>query len=192
MSLLSSLTVFAGPALAKSSVAQTYDAAPACRAWSPPRQASRGDVCGPWQVRRDPSNPFLGSFGQCTYWAIERRPDIWTNRSAYDPVAADWDAWTWTAHARAEGLAVDTHPKPGDIAVWSRRQAGDASGHVAYVEAVNRHHGIRITEMNSYFGSARGDWRTLPAARLASRAAGWQGLLFIHRPGTIRGLAPAP
>lgn len=182
MSLLGSLMLCAGPALAESFVSHRYDTAPACGAGATPSQFSRGGVCGPWKVPRDPNNPFLGSFGQCTYWAIERRPDIWTNRSPLDPAAADWDAWTWAEHARAEGLGVDARPEAGDVAVWSRRQARDASGHVAYVEAINRDRSITITEMNSSFGSVGGDWRTLPATRSASRSVGWRGLLFIHRP----------
>ena len=149
-------------------------------------------MCGPWKVPRDPNNPFLGSFGQCTYWAIEKRPDIWTNRSPRDPARADWDAWTWAEHARAEGLGVDAYPEAGDVVVWSRRQAGDGSGHVAYVEAVNRDRSITITEMSSFFGSAGGDWRTLPAARSASSLAGWEGLLFIHRPGVIAARPAGP
>ena len=185
MSVLGSLTLCCGLALAKSSVSDRYDTAPACRARATTGPLSRGGVCGSWKVPRDPNNPFLGSFGQCTYWAIEKRPDIWTNRSPRDPAAVDWDAWTWAEHARAEGLGVDAYPEAGDVVVWSRRQAGDGSGHVAYVEAVDIDRSITITEMNSSFGSAGGDWRTLPPARSASRLVGWKGLLFIHRPGVI-------
>ena len=103
--------------------------------------APAATVC--WFVNEDTSAwmaPPAGSpypWGQCTYYVGLMRPDIWNDRAppSIDPVA-DWDAWTWAAHARAEGLAVDGDPRPGDVMVYSRQAAGDDTGHVAIVDAV--------------------------------------------------------
>jgi hypothetical protein len=76
-------------------------------------------------------------------------------------------------------------PQAGDIVVWTRRQAGDATGHVAYVEAVNPDRSITISEMNSYFGIEGGDWHTMSPQPYEGSSDGWEGLNFIHRPGVI-------
>ena len=75
------------------------------------------------------------SAGQCVDWAYLKRPDIYDDRSPDDP-NTNWDAYTWPAHAEAEGLAVDSSPRVGDIAVWSPALTPDPAGGVAYVEAV--------------------------------------------------------
>jgi surface antigen len=65
------------------------------------------------------------------------RPDLFNDRapSSADPLAS-WDAWTWVAHAQAEGLPVDGDPRPGDVMVYSRQAVGNDTGHVAIVDAV--------------------------------------------------------
>jgi surface antigen len=140
-----------------------------------------GTFCGPWTVPLDPANPFTDSYGECVYWAIEKRPDIWTDRSTHDPDPEDWDAWTWVGHAQAEGLSVSRTPQAGDVAVWSPAQAGNATGHVAYVEATNTGQRITVSEMNHYFGTHGGDTEILAPAQAP---VGWRGLEFIHLSST--------
>lgn len=131
--------------------------------------------CGPWNVPDDPSNPFAQVYGQCTYWALEKRPDIWKSRSLSDPVS-DWDAWTFAEHAEAEGLAVGTTPLVGDLAVWQPGADGAGSaGHVAYVEAVNSDHTVVVSEMNSEYAD-QGDTRLLSVGEVNQAQ-------FIHLPG---------
>ncbi len=155
-------------------------------------QANRPPVC--WSVREDPSAwmalpPGSGyPWGQCTYYAGLMRPDIWNDRAPApaDP-GNDWDAWTWVHHARAEGLPVDGNPRPGDVMVYSRRAAGNDTGHVAIVDAVggrDRATGdllITISEMNAEGlddpAKGQGDTLTLavPRSRLVARM-----IQFIH------------
>jgi surface antigen len=140
--------------------------------------------CGPWTVPLDPQNAFAGSFGQCVYWALEKRPDIYADRSADDDLV-NWDAWTWVTHAQREGLDVDGNPRPGDVAVWSQALAGDDTGHVAYVESVGADGSITISEYNSRFGTAGGDTTVLTD----TGSDGWPGLEFIHLTGNVAPLA---
>jgi len=119
----------------------TADVTRTVRPCPPGAGAPAGTVC--WSVAEDTSawmaqpagSPY--PWGQCTYYAGLMRPDIFDNRapSAVDQTY-DWDAWTWAGHAQAEGLAVDGNPRPGDVMVYSRRAAGNDTGHVAIVEAV--------------------------------------------------------
>jgi surface antigen len=125
----------------------------------------------------DPANPFADSPGECVYWAVEARPDIWNDRSPNDPGRENWDAWTWAEHGRAEGLSVNGVPQPGDVAVWSQAQVGNSYGHVAYVEAVNADRSITVSEMNHYYGTQGGDTEILAPVHAPD---GWQGLQFIH------------
>ncbi len=82
-----------------------------------------------------PGSPY--PWGQCTYYAGLMRPDIWNDRAPLSTDPSDnWDAWTWAAHAQAEGLTVDGNPRPGDLMVFSRQALGNATGHLAIVEAV--------------------------------------------------------
>lgn len=159
-------------------------------------------VC--WSMIEDSSvwmAPPAGSrygWAQCTYYVGVMRPDIWNNRAppTVDPLT-DWDAWTWAEHARAEGLAVDGAARPGDVVVFSRAAADNATGHVAIVDAVgppNPATGdvpITVSEMNvdglDDASLGQGDTTTLLLGRSQLRPAMIQ---FIHRPG--RGYAPPP
>ena len=130
-------------------------------------------------------------WGQCTYYAGVMRPDIWNDRAppSVDPVN-DWDAWTWAGHARAEGLAVDGDPRPGDVMVWSREAVGNDTGHVAIVDAVggtDRATGdleLTISEMNleglDHASLGQGDTTVLELPR-SQQVPGM--VQFIHRPG---------
>jgi surface antigen len=82
-----------------------------------------------------PSNPptttQVGS-GECTDWALYRRPDLVGKVSG--------NAQNWTAQARTAGLPVSKTPSQGAVmvtqgGVWG---AAPSTGHVAYVESVQR------------------------------------------------------
>jgi surface antigen len=84
-------------------------------------------------------------------WANFKRPDIYEGRSSLD-TNPDWDAWTWAAHARLEGLRVDETPEVGAVVVWP--ESFGEPGHVAYVEASDSEGDgglgtITVSEMNS-------------------------------------------
>jgi surface antigen len=135
-------------------------------------------------------------WGQCTYYVGVMRPDIWNDRAppSVDPVNS-WDAWTWGGHAKAEGLAVDGNPRPGDVMVYSRAAVGNDSGHVAIVDSVGGADPttgdvpVTVSEMNvdgvDDASQGQGDTMTLmmPRSELVS------GMVqFIHRPAA--GYAP--
>jgi len=118
---------------------------------SPPQPADCTDPlnCSPINAPQMPpaTQLFPLSQGECTDWADSRRPDIYYDQSASDANPTDWDAWTWGEHAQAEGLAVDTTPQVGDIAVWPI-SSGSPFGHVAYVESVDQST-LTVSEMNA-------------------------------------------
>jgi surface antigen len=159
-------------------------------------------VC--WSVAEDTSAwmaPPAGSpypWGQCTYYAGLMRPDIWNDRAppSADPLYDNWDAWTWSEHAQAEGLAVDGNPQPGDVMVYSRAAVGNATGHVTIVDAVQPSGDpaqveLTVSEMNvdelDDASAGQGDTMVVvvPRAQLVP------GMIqFIHRPA-LRYHAPA-
>jgi len=130
-------------------------------------------------------------WAQCTYYAGLMRPDIWNDRAppSQDPLSADWDAWTWAEHAQAEGLSVNGDPQPGDVMVYSRAAVGNATGHVAIVDAVGGTDPstgdllVTVSEMNvdglDDAALGQGDTMTLllPRSELVPGT-----IQFIHRP----------
>lgn len=107
-----------------------------CEPSAPYNQTPPGGSGAPSQ---DPCNPF--PYRQCTYWAYEKRPDIYDNHL---PNARSWDAGAWAENARAEGYPVDDNPQPGDIAV----QYGTPGG-VGYVESVDQNAGtVTVSAMD--------------------------------------------
>lgn len=80
------------------------------------------------------------AFGNCTWYAYERRVQLGL------PVGSFWgNASTWAMNASAAGLLVDGSPSAGAI-----MQNGGGYGHVAIVESVNPGVSISISEMNGY------------------------------------------
>jgi surface antigen len=69
--------------------------------------------------------------GECTDWALYRRPDLGGVVSG--------NAQNWTAEARAAGRTVSKTPSPGALMVLQGGVMGafKSTGHVAYVESVN-------------------------------------------------------
>jgi surface antigen len=112
---------------------------------------------GPWRVPFDRCNyegRAMGDrsvpYNDCTYWAAERRPDVFygaVNKYGYKQYP--YGAWNVAVDAQKDGYRIDHSPQPGDIAAWrSHATMGRATngmsyytaangGHVAYVEAVN-------------------------------------------------------
>jgi surface antigen len=70
--------------------------------------------------------------GECTDWALYRRPDLAGTVSG--------NAYLWTDQARAAGRPVSKAPSAGAVMVLQRgvMGAGATTGHVAYVESVQR------------------------------------------------------
>jgi hypothetical protein len=70
--------------------------------------------------------------GECTDWALYRRPDLVGKVSG--------DAQTWTAKAITAGKTVSKTPSQGSVMVLRGgvMDAGATTGHVAYVESVQR------------------------------------------------------
>ena len=84
-------------------------------------------------------------YGQCTWWAYERRTQLGLPVGSRLGNGADW-----AASARALGYWVDSTPREGDVAVFARGQAGSdpTYGHVAVVEHVNADGSVEISEAN--------------------------------------------
>lgn len=83
------------------------------------------------------------AFGNCTWYAYERRLELGS------PVGGFWgNASTWAAYASAAGFTVNRTPSAG--AVMQNGVAGYYGyGHVAIVESVVEGKSITISEMNS-------------------------------------------
>ena len=80
------------------------------------------------------------SFGQCTWYAYERRAELGR------PVGSLWgNAATWAYYAAAAGYKVNGTPAVGAV-----MQNGGGYGHVAVVEAVSPGNYVTISEMNAY------------------------------------------
>jgi surface antigen len=97
----------------------------------------------------DPSNNYV--WGQCTWYAKDRRPDLPNNLG---------NANTWYSQAAAEGIAVGSEPKAG--AVGATTEGG--YGHVVYVESVNDDGTVNISEMNYAGGVGVVHARSTPAS----------------------------
>lgn len=85
-------------------------------------------------------------WGQCTWYAKNRRPDL-PNMLG--------NGGQWVANAAARGYATGSTPRVGAVA--------EVPGHVMYVESVNKNGTITVSEMN-YQGVGVVSTRTLPAA----------------------------
>jgi surface antigen len=78
------------------------------------------------------------AFGNCTWYAYERRAQLGR------PVGSFWgNAATWAMYAQAAGYTVNNTPAVGAV-----MQNGGGYGHVAIVESVNSDGSITISEMN--------------------------------------------
>src|SRR5690606_22347452 len=102
------------------------------------------------------------AYGNCTYYAYDRRAAIGR------PIGSFWgNAATWAAAARASGYTVNNTPAPGAVAQWNAYSDPWIGyyGHVGIVESVNSDGTVTITEMNNgaYGGFNIVNRRTIPA-----------------------------
>ena len=86
-------------------------------------------------------------WGQCTWWAYERRHQLGLPCGSYFG-----NGGSWAASAASLGYAVDGNPQVGDVIVFRPGQDGASSvyGHVAVVEAVHpESNSVTISESNA-------------------------------------------
>lgn len=106
------------------------------------------------------------AFGNCTWYAYERRMQLGR------PVGSFWgNAATWGTYAAAAGFRVDNVPEVGAVAQWNAYAGGAGyAGHVGIVESVNANGTITISEMNngSYGGFNIVNRRTLNPESVSS------------------------
>lgn len=105
------------------------------------------------------------AYGNCTWYAYERRLELGS------PIGSFWgNAATWASFARGSGYEVNSTPRVGSIMQDSWSAGG--YGHVAIVESVNADGSIVISEMN-YAG-----WNVVSSRTLSAGEA--RGYNFIH------------
>ncbi len=103
------------------------------------------------------------AFGNCTWYAYERRAQLGR------PVGSFWgNAATWASYARSAGYLVNNRPAVGAV-----MQNGGGYGHVAIVESVNADGSITLSEMNYAGNFNRVTSRTMSAGSAA-------GFTYIH------------
>lgn len=129
-----------------------------------------------------------GSNGRDTYpnvWRNSPQDSMIDNWGMYNRECVSYTAWKvyesgrfmpywggvgnanqWDDNARAAGIAVDTNPRPGDVAVSN----SGYYGHVMYVESVNPNGTINISQYNWSLNGTYSEAYNLPKA----------GLVFIH------------
>jgi N-acetylmuramoyl-L-alanine amidase len=137
---------------------------PGYQAPSPARGSFGANTSGGYTISRGMANVSSGNayaFGNCTWYAYERRAQLGR------PVGSFWgNAATWAMYARAAGITVNNAPAVGAV-----MQNGGGYGHVAIVEQVMSNGDIRISEMN-YLGGGGGfnivSGRTISAGQARS------------------------
>ncbi len=95
-------------------------------------------------VTSSPGNTYV--WGQCTWYAKNKRPDLPNSLG---------NGGQWVANAAALGFATGSTPRVGAI--------GEQPGHVVYVEAVHSNGTVTISEMNYNGGVGVVHKRTVPA-----------------------------
>jgi surface antigen len=108
--------------------------------------------------------------GECTDWALDRRPDLVGKVTG--------NAKEWTAQARTAGLPMSKTPSAGAVMVLQGgvMGAGATTGHVAYVESVQRDANgtptsFLVSEQN-WNGIRSSTTRTIPVSSLPPGGAG--------------------
>ncbi len=98
------------------------------------------------------------AFGNCTWYAYERRAELGR------PIGSFWgNATSWASSGRAAGFAVNNTPAPGAI-----MQNYGGYGHVAIVEAVHPDGSITYSDMNGVAGFNRVGTKTISAGAAAA------------------------
>jgi surface antigen len=129
---------------------------------APSRAASSGSYNGGYStVNAQIASASAGNryaFGNCTWYAYERRAQLGR------PVGSFWgNAATWAMYARAAGYLVNNTPAVGAV-----MQNGGGYGHVAIVESVNSDGSITISEMNYAGNFNRVTSRTVDAGSVGA------------------------
>ena len=100
-------------------------------------------------------DPWIGAFGQCTWWAHHKRPD--------ENFIGFGDAWNWANAALSKGMTITRTPLPNATVVFAPGTQGALGlGHVAHVEQILSDGWVLISEMNFFWnggGYARVDYR---------------------------------
>lgn len=105
--------------------------------------SSNYQVVGPRIAQHSAGNGY--AFGNCTFYAFDRRAELGK------PIGGSWgNAATWALYAQASGYTVNNTPSVGAIAQWNAYSNPyiSAYGHVAVVDSVNSDGSITISEMN--------------------------------------------
>lgn len=128
---------------------------------APTRIASSQNTQAAFSAPRNPSfNASAGNayaFGNCTWYAYERRAQLGR------PIGSFWgDATSWASSGAAAGFAVNNTPAPGAI-----MQNHGGFGHVAIVESVHPDGSITFTDMNGVAGFNRVGSKTVSASEAA-------------------------
>lgn len=101
------------------------------------------------------------AFGNCTWYAFNRRAEMGL------PISGHWgNASTWAYYAAGTpGFTVNSTPSVGAVAQWNAYANSSIgyAGHVGVVESVNADGSITISEMNNYAygGFDKVDHRTI-------------------------------
>jgi surface antigen len=123
--------------------------------------------------------------GQCTDWAAQQRPDIveratvrlWADHYMGLPdLGISWNGGFWDDMARAARLPVGTVPKAGAVVTFDPGTLGanTTTGHVAFVESVDRNGAFTVSEMNAPV-PWQVTYRTIPASAIAEG-----GITFVY------------
>ncbi|HEV8194628.1 MAG TPA: CHAP domain-containing protein [Ktedonobacterales bacterium] len=108
-----------------------------------------------FSVSRPADNYYWWAFGQCTWWAQNKRRD--------ENLRHMGNAQYWASSARARGYRVGSTPAVGATVVFQPGvQGAGGAGHVAHVEKVYPGGWFLISEMNFYWnggGWGRVDYR---------------------------------
>ena len=114
-------------------------------------------------------------WGQCTYWAARKRPEI-VRTALAQGIDGDFNGAGWVDIARQAGFPISSRPSVGSIAVWPALVDGASpAGHVAYVVRVNADGSFVVSEMN-FNGNPYVHVRRVAPLSL---------IRFIGRPGTL-------
>lgn len=114
-----------------------------------------GAISGAYAARMRASAGNAYAYGNCTWYAFERRKQLGR------PIGSFWgNGADWARSGAAAGFAVNKSPAPGAI-----MQNGGGYGHVAIVESLNPDGSITVSEMN-YAGFNVVSNRTIPASQI--------------------------
>lgn len=130
------------------------------------------DHCGIGLYERALDSTSKQGEGQCTDWALYRRPDL--------AGVVSGDARYWTEEARKAGRTVSKTPSQGAVMVLQPKIMGAFEhGHVAYVESVQRNtYGTPtsfVVSQQNYNGKMYPTTQTIPVSSLPASGVDFIG-----------------